>query len=296
MTNVGPLWKPFVHVLCRDSANGNLFVGFIVLLIDKNKNWVTSLIRIWGIFIVDIKGIFRAGILFAFFLLVTFSVSAIAQIPGQLAQDFPAGNAPSPEQVAQFEKDAVAKPDDLRTVRKLGKAYFFQFFDEGDQPAIPKSIETLERALAIQKDDPETLVYLGSLHVLRAVRLEKKDKEKQKASFEKGFQMVKLAEKLDPRNGAVLSVASATYLWLPDSYGMAPHVVGMLEGMIKAMGPMFKKFHHHGQQRLLMTLGEAYVRTGNKEKARACFTEALAINETSREATLLRSELKKLDK
>lgn len=221
---------------------------------------------------------------------------AIGQIPGQLAQDFPAGNAPSPEQVAQFEKDAAAKPDDLRTIRKLGKAYFFQFFDEGDRPAVPKSQKTLERALAIAKDDPETLVYLGSLHVLRAVRLEKNDPAKQKASFEKGFELVKLAEKVDPRHGAVISVASVTYLWLPDSYNMAQYVVDMLEGMRKGMGPMFKKFHHHGQQRILLTLGQAYIKTGKSEKALPLFEEALAVNTESREAALLRAELKKLGK
>lgn len=228
------------------------------------------------------------------FVTAFFAASLTAQIPNQLAQDFPAGNAPSPEQVALFEKDAAANPNDLRLVRKLGKAYFFQFFDEGDQLAVPKAQRTLERALTIVKDDPETLAYLGSLHVLRAVRLEKKDPARQKASFEKGYELVKLAEKLDPRHGAVVSVASATYLWLPDRYGMAPHVIEMLEGMIKGMGPMFKKFHHHGQQRILLTLGEAYARVGNKEKAITLFNEALAINTTSREAGLLRGELKRL--
>jgi len=218
------------------------------------------------------------------------------QIPNQLAQDFVAGSAPSPEQVAQFEKDAAAKPDDLRLVRKLGKAYFFQFFDEGDQAAVPKSQKTLERALTITKDDPETLAYLGSLHILRGVRLEKNDAKKQKVSFDTGFELIKLAEKLDPRNGAVTSVASASYLWLPDSYGMAQHVVDMLEGMRKGMGPMFKKFAHHGQQRILLTLGQAYIRTGNNEKAVPLFEEALAVNTTSREAALLRAELKKLGK
>lgn len=232
----------------------------------------------------------------AFLIGTAFTTTSIGQIPNQLAQDFPAGNAPSPEQVAQFEKDAAASPNDLRLVRKLGKAYFFQFFDEGLQTAVPKSQKTLERALTITKDDPETLAYLGSLHVLRAVRLEKNDPAKQKASFDKGFELVKLAEKIDPRHGAVVSVASATYLWLPDSYNMAQHVVDMLEGMRKGMGPMFKKFHHHGQQRILLTLGQAYIKTGNNEKAMPLFEEALAVNGTSREAALLRAELKKLGK
>lgn len=239
-------------------------------------------------------------VLFQLVLVVSFSsvfaTAGVGQIPNQLAQDFVAGSAPSPEQVAQFEKDAAAKPDDLRTVRKLGKAYFFQFFDEGDRPAIPKSQKTLERALTITKDDPETLAYLGALHILRGVRLEKDDAKKQKASFDQGFELVKLAERIDPRNGAVTSVVSTSYLWLPDSYGMAQHVVDMLEGMRKGMGPMFKKFAHHGQQRILLTLGQAYIRTGKIDKALPLFEEALAVNTTSREAALLRAELKKLGK
>jgi tetratricopeptide (TPR) repeat protein len=230
----------------------------------------------------------------SFLLFAICAAPVLGQIPNQLAQDFVAGSAPSPEQVAQFEKDAAAKPDDLRLVRKLGKAYFFQFFDEGDRPAVPKSQKTLEKALTITKDDPETLAYLGALHILRGIRLEKDNAAKQKASFEKGFEMLKLAEKLDPRNGAVTSVASASYLWLPDSYGMAPHVVEMLEGMRKGMGPMFKKFAHHGQQRLLLTLGQAYVRTGQNEKAKIAFDEGLQVSDTSREAGLIKAELAKL--
>ncbi|MEQ1921683.1 MAG: hypothetical protein ABL952_04160 [Pyrinomonadaceae bacterium] len=227
---------------------------------------------------------------------LSFGAAAYGQIPNQLAQDFVAGDAPSPEDVAKFEKEVAANPTDLRLTRKLGKAYFFQFFGDGELAAVPKSQKTLELALTLKKDDPETLAYLGSLHILRGLRVEKdkKDAAKQKASFDRGFELIKLAEKLDPRNGAVTSVVSASYLWLPDSYGMASHVVEMLEGMIKGMGPYFKKFAHHGQQRILLTLGQAYVKTGQKEKARTAFDEGLAVNATSREAGMLRSELAKL--
>ena len=92
-----------------------------------------------------------------------------------------------------------------------------------------------------------------------------------------------------------MSVASATYLYLPDSYGMAPHVVEMLEGMIKGMGPYFQKFSHHGQQRILLTLGQAYARTNQPDKARARFTEALKVDGASDEAILVRKELRKLE-
>jgi tetratricopeptide (TPR) repeat protein len=222
------------------------------------------------------------------------ATSAFAQIPNQLAQDFVAGEAPSLEDVAKYEKDAAANPADMRLVRKLGKAYFFRFFGAGETDAVAEAQKTLEQALTLTKDDPETLAYLGSLHVLRGLRIEKSDAAKQKASLEKGFEILKLAEKHGPTHGAVISIASASYLWLPDSFGMAPHVVEMIEGMRKAMGPYFQKFAHHGQQRLLLTLGQAYVKTGQAEKARAAFDEALAINGTSREAGYLRTELSKL--
>jgi tetratricopeptide (TPR) repeat protein len=229
-----------------------------------------------------------------FCLLLFFATAALGQIPNQQAQDFKAGEAPSLADVAQCEKDASANPKDLRAVRKLGKAYFFRFFGAGEIEFLPKAQKTLQQALVITKDDPETLAYLGSLHVLRGLRIETRDAAKQKASFNKGFEILKLAEKLGPEHGAVISIASASYLWLPDSYGMAPHVIEMIEGMRKAMGPYFKKFAHHGQQRLLLTLGQAYVKTGQAEKALPLFEEALAVNATSREAGYLRTELAKL--
>ena len=128
------------------------------------------------------------------------------------------------------------------------------------------------------------------------MRVEKGNASKQKASNDRGFEMLKRAEKIDPRHGAVVAIASASYLWLPDSFGMAPHVVEMLEGMRKGMGPYFQKFSHHGQQRLLLTLGQAYVRVGQQAKAISLFEEALVVDGDSHEADLLRSELKKLGK
>ena len=238
---------------------------------------------------------YRPSMLTSFFMFTAFLAgSAAAQFPNQLAQDFQAGRAPTAEEVKGFEKDAAAKPADLHAVRKLGKAYFFQFFGDGINEAIPKSEATLNKALAIQKDDPETLAYLGALYIIRGQRVYEKDAAKQKADYDRGFELVKKAEGLDPRNGAVMSVASATYVYLPDSYGMVPHVIEMLEGMIKGMGPYFQKFSHHGQQRILLTLGQAYARTDQREKARARFDEALKVDGSSDEAILIKRELRKL--
>jgi tetratricopeptide (TPR) repeat protein len=240
--------------------------------------------------------IFKARLTAICAVFLVFAGAALAQIPNQLAQDFVAGRPPTDEEVAQFEKDAAAKPSDLHAVRKLGKAYFFKFFGAGENEFVPKAEKTLERALTIQKDDPEALAYLGSLHVLEGQRIYQKDAAKQKSEYEKGYEMVKKAEALAPTHGAVMSVASATYLYLPDSYGMAPHVVGMLEGMIKGMGPYFEKFSHHGQQRILLALGQAYVRTKQPDKARPLFEKALAVDAKSDEAAMLKEELAKLVK
>jgi tetratricopeptide (TPR) repeat protein len=231
-----------------------------------------------------------------FFIFSMFLVgTAWAQkFPNQLAQDFEAGRGPTADEVKGFEKDAAAAPNDLHAVRKLGKAYFFEFFGNGMNESIPKAEATLGKALAIQKDDPETLAYLGALYVIQGQRVFEKDPVKQKAAYDKGFDLVKKAEGLDPRNGAVMSVASATYVWLPDSYGMVPHVIDMLEGMIKGMGPYFQKFSHHGQQRILLTLGQAYARSKQPEKARARFDEALKVDGASDEAILIKKELRKL--
>lgn len=239
----------------------------------------------------------RAGLvgLFALLFISGSFLNAEAQIEGQFAQDFVAGTVPSQEEIDELEKAVAAAPGDLRLTRKLAKGYFFQFFGEGNAGAVPKAERMFERALEIKSDDAESLVYFGSLHILKGRRLEKSDTEKQKKSYDRGFELVQRAEKLAPRHGAVVAVASASYLFLPDSYGMAPHVVEMLEGLRKAMGPMFKRFSHHGHQRLLITLGQAYARTGEKEKARAAFDEALKVNESSLEGGLARAEIGRLE-
>jgi len=220
--------------------------------------------------------------------------AARAPIPNQLAQDFVAGRVPRSEEIAAAEADVAANPTNFEMTRRLGKGYFFQYFGAGNASSIPKAMATFDKALELKKDDPETLAYYGALYVFSAKRVDKNDPAKQKVAFDKGFELLQKAEKLAPRNGAVISVTSGSYVDLPESYGMAPHVVETLEGMRKGMGPMFDKFSHHGRQRLLLTLGRAYAQTGQPEKARANFDEALAINGESTEANLLKTELAKL--
>jgi tetratricopeptide (TPR) repeat protein len=214
-------------------------------------------------------------------------------IPGQLAQDFVAGRVPRESEVAEAEKDAAANPNSLAPVRRLAKAYFFQFFGGNKLEAFPKAQATFDRAFAIAKDDPESLAYSGALLIFHAGRVEK-DEAAKKASYDKGFAMLQKAQQLAPRNGAVTSVAAGSYVDLPASYGMAPVVIQMVEGMRRGMGPAWEQFSHHGRQRLLLTLGRAYALDGKADKARANFDEALKINETSTEARLIKAEQAKL--
>ncbi|MGE0133140.1 MAG: ankyrin repeat domain-containing protein [Blastocatellales bacterium] len=225
-----------------------------------------------------------------------FTMVTLAQIPGQLAEDFVAGSVPSSADIARLEAAVTARPDDFRLTRKLAKAYFFQYYGEGRADAFPKAEKALERALVLRKDDPETLAYLGSLYAVRAERAGKRNAAQQKADFDRAFALLRQAEQLAPRDGAVLSITSGSYVMLPESYGMTSHVVEMLEGMRRGMGPQFKRFSHHGQQRLLLTLGQAYARTGQPAKARARFDEALQVNGESVEAALIKTELSKLPK
>jgi len=216
------------------------------------------------------------------------------KIPGQFAEDFIAGVVPKLEEIARLEQEVAATPDDFRLVRKLGKGYFFQFFGEGQKGAIEKCRKTFERALELKKDDAETTAYLGALQGLIGQRLEKNDADKQQASYQRSYDLLSKALKTDPRNGAVVSVVSAGYLYLPDSFGTAPIVAKMLEQMRQQIGPMFKHFSHHGQQRILLTQGQAYARMGQTEKARACFEEGWKVNQESVEAALIKAEIDKL--
>jgi len=227
----------------------------------------------------------------AFTVLVAIHVG-FAQIPGQLAHDFVAGRVPGPEEIGKSEADVAAHPEDYQLVRKLAKAYFFQYFGEGRASAVPKARKALERVLEIQKDDPETVAYLGALSALESLR--SKDPAVRKAKGEQGLELLKRAQQLGPGNGAVLAVTGGSFMFLADDFGTAPLAAQTMEKIRAMMGPMFPKFSHHGQQRILLTQGQAYAKMGQGDKARACFEEGLKVDQESPEASLLKDELARL--
>jgi hypothetical protein len=218
--------------------------------------------------------------------------SAPARIPGQFAQDFVAGRVPDETEIAALEKEAAAHPTDFHLTRKLGKGYFFQVFGEGRWSAAAKAQQTLERALELKKDDGETVAYLGALAGLKAQR--SKDPKERDALFQQSFELLKKAQQLGPNDGAVLSVTSASFLFLPDSFNAVPLAAATAEKIRQMMGPMFTRFSHHGQQRILLTQGQAYARMGRVEDARRCFEEALKVDGESVESALIKNELAKL--
>jgi tetratricopeptide (TPR) repeat protein len=209
--------------------------------------------------------------------------------PNQFAHDFESGRAPSDAEVAEAERDAAAAPGEFRVVRRLGKGYFFQYFGGGRADAAPKAKATLERALALKADDGETFAYLGSLEALVARRT--KDPAARKAAFDRALALLDRAQSLAPDHLAVLAIAGASFLWFPESYDLTPRAAAAMERIRAAMGPMFSRMAHHGQQRVLLTQGQAYARMGRSEEARACFDQGLAVNPTSVEGELIRAEL-----
>jgi tetratricopeptide (TPR) repeat protein len=211
---------------------------------------------------------------------------------GQFAQDWEAGRVPTPDEVAQAERAAAARPDDGRAARRLAKGYFFQYFGARRAEALSKSRQAFAKALTLMPDDAESIVYAASLDALEAVRgLEGAERD---AKFKSALEGLERAQKLAPRHGAVLSVSIGTYLWFPDSYGTVPRAAALAEGMRKAMGPAFSRFSPHGQQRILLSQGQAYARLGRLDEAQACFEQGLAVASDTVEFGLLEAELEKL--
>ena len=225
-----------------------------------------------------------------FVLVATQAVSA--QIPGQFAQDFVAGRVPSDQEIADLEKTVAAHPDDLRLTRKLGKGYFFQVFGEGRFSSVAKSQQMFERALAIKQDDAETTAYLGALAGLRAQHA--KDPSEREAGYKRSYELLKKAQALAPNHPAVIAVTGASFLFLPDSFGTAPLAAEAMEKLRKMMGPAFTKQSQHGQQRILLTQGQAYAKMGEPDKARSCFDDGLKVNADSVEGVMIKAELAKL--
>jgi tetratricopeptide (TPR) repeat protein len=213
---------------------------------------------------------------------------------GQFAQDWEAGRVPTDAEVAALERSMAGKAEDHAAIRRLGKGYFFQFFGARRVEAVPKARKLLGRALELEPNDAESLAYLGALEVLEA----NMGPEGAVRDAKLGAALAKLdrAQELGPNNGAVFAVTGATYLWFPDSYGTVPRAAASMERIRAAMGPMFSHFSHHGQQRILLTQGQAYARLGRTAEAKSLFREALAVDDESVEARILRSELDRLDR
>jgi tetratricopeptide (TPR) repeat protein len=213
------------------------------------------------------------------------------QAPGQFSRDFVAGEVPSDEQIAELEKEAAAQPGDLHIARKVAKGYFFQVFGNGQKSSIEKADRWLKRALEIKADDPETMAYLGAITAIMA------RSKMDLGLLNRSIELLNKAEQLAPDDLnalAVLPVTGVTFLGMPESLGLTSRALEAMGKIRRLLGPNFGRMSHHGQQRVLMTEGKAYVKLGQVEKARECFEQALKVNRDSVEAVMLKAELEKL--
>ena len=241
-------------------------------------------------------------------LLLTFVVAGWAQSPVQRSPsepqrkadggnneytpDFTPGRVPTQLEIAEVEKEVAAHPDDFQLVRKLGIGHFYQYFGGGLTAAGPKSQKTLERALELKKDDALTTAFLGALASVRGGRA--KDAAERKAELQLSFELYQKARMLGPDNIGVLSLAGPAYLALPKPYDGPAMALEVSERIRKLLGPEFKNWSEHGQQRVLYTQGVALVRLGRTVEARACFEEGFQVNETSVEGGMLKAQLEKI--
>lgn len=226
------------------------------------------------------------------FALPAFSQENARRYSGQLTTDWRAGRVPTDAEIAAAEHDAAERPGDLGTVRRLAKGYFFQYFGGMDAEALPKAHAAFARALAVTPEDPESLVYSAALDAIEAMR--SPEGPARDAKFKSALAGLEHAQKAGPDNGAVLAVSCATYLYFPDSYNTVARSAAIAEGIRKAMGPHFASFAPHGQQRILLTQGQAYVRLGRIDEARECFELGLTVSSETIEFRLLKAELEKL--
>ncbi len=191
--------------------------------------------------------------------------------------DFTPGRTPSKEDIAAIEKEVAANPDDFKLVRKLGIGYFYRVFGAKEAEAAPKAQKMLARALELKKDDALTIAFQATL-----AHLAGKDLPDLKGRTDELF---KKARELEPNNVGILSLASGVYA------GNAEKAIEITERIRKLLGPEFKNWSRHGQERILLTQGRAYARAGRLKEAQACFADGLAVNRA-----LFQAELDKLSK
>ena len=218
--------------------------------------------------------------------------SQVEKVKNKYTPDFTPGCVPTQKEIAELEQDVAARPDDFRLMRKLGIGHFYQYFGGGLDAAAPKSQKMLERALALQQDDALTTAFLGALASVRGARA--KDPDERTAQQRHSFELYQKARELEPDNLGVLSLAGPAYLALPESYDGPKRALEVSQRIRRLLGPEFKTWSEHGQQRVLFTQGVALVRLGRPAEARVCFEDGLKVNEKSVEARMLKAELDKL--
>lgn len=228
----------------------------------------------------------------ALVVLLPASISAGDGVKNKYSPDFTPGRVPSDEQIAKLEEEVAARPNDFALVRKLGIGHFYQYFGGGMAAAAPKSRKLLEQALELKDNDALTIAFLGALASVQGARA--KNAEDRGVEQRRSFELYQKARLLEPDNIGVLSLAGPAYLALPKPYEGPKLALEVSQRIRTLLGPDFKSWSEHGQQRVLHTQGLALVRLGRRAEARLCFEEGLQVNNASVEGRMIQKELDKL--
>lgn len=177
------------------------------------------------------------------------------------------------------DQDGAAAPQREAANRfdLLVRADFFAGFG-GSEARLAKGMEACERALAVNPDHAEALVWHGSgLAYNAGMAFQKGDMKTGGELWQRGMTEMDRAVALAPDNVGVLIPRGALLLQASQNMNaqMARPLVekglGDYERVLEIQTPIFRTLGDHPKGELLFGLAEGYSRIGNGEKARLYF-------------------------
>lgn len=153
----------------------------------------------------------------------------------------------------------------------------------GDEARLQKVIEVCDRALAVNPQHPEAMVWRGAAAIVRAGRaFQQGDAPAGQSLFERGVKEMTEAVALAPDNpgvliprGAVLFEATRT---MPAAAArpLLESAIGNYERALELQAPIFATLGDHAKGELLFGLADGWSRLGDAGKARRYFERLVA--------------------
>ena len=179
-------------------------------------------------------------------------------------------------QIDSLKAVIEVQPENVDAMYQLGRIYH-QMGGQGDEDAVEEAQKMFESVLAIQKDNAEALVYLGSTLTMRG-----RDAMMPwtKLDFvEKGCDKMDKAVLLAPNDISIRMTRGMNNINLPGFFNRLPYTIEDLSYIRDFPG--FPHLPQAMQQRVLYNLGVAFKRSEKFEDARAMFEKAAAIDDST---------------